>query len=76
MASLGDRIEENVPGKFYVDDQCIDCDMCRNLAPDLFGMAPEGGSFVKKQPIAPNEIALCHEAMESCPVEAIGDDGE
>ncbi|MDR0418266.1 MAG: ferredoxin [Puniceicoccales bacterium] len=76
MASPEDRIEENVPGKFYVDDQCIDCDMCRSLAPDLFGMAPQGGSFVKKQPMTPKEIELCLEAMESCPVEAIGDDGE
>ncbi|MDR1591170.1 MAG: ferredoxin [Puniceicoccales bacterium] len=75
MASPEDRVEENVPGKFYVDDQCIDCDMCRNLAPDFFGTTPEGNSFVKKQPITPEEIALCREAMEGCPVEAIGDDG-
>jgi ferredoxin len=74
MASKEDRIAENVPGKFYVDDQCIDCDMCRNLAPDFFAMASEGGSFVKKQPETPEEIELCREAMDSCPVEAIGDD--
>ncbi|MDR1366873.1 MAG: ferredoxin [Puniceicoccales bacterium] len=76
MASPEDRITENVPGKFYVDNQCIDCDMCRSLAPDLFGAVPEGGSFVKKQPVTPEEIALCLEVMESCPTEAIGDDGE
>ena len=76
MASPEDRIEENVPGMFYVDDQCVDCDMCRNLAPDFFGMTSEGSSFVKKQPTTPEEIALCQEAMESCPVEAIGNDGE
>ncbi|MDR0740592.1 MAG: ferredoxin [Puniceicoccales bacterium] len=76
MANRDDRIEENVPGKFYVDDQCIDCDMCRNLAPDFFGATSEGNSFVKKQPVTPEEIVLCQEAMESCPVGAIGDDGE
>ncbi|MDR2812212.1 MAG: ferredoxin [Puniceicoccales bacterium] len=76
MVNRDDRIDENVPGQFYVDDQCIDCDMCRNLAPDFFGMASEGGSFVKKQPVTPEEIVLCQEAMECCPVEAIGNDGE
>jgi ferredoxin len=39
-------------------------------------MSSEGGSFIKKQPLTPEEIALCQEAMESCPVEAIGNDGE
>jgi ferredoxin len=29
-----------------------------------------------KQPESPEETALCKEAMEGCPVEAIGDDGE
>jgi ferredoxin len=29
-----------------------------------------------KQPSSPEEEALCREAMESCPVEAIGNDGE
>jgi ferredoxin len=76
MANRDDRIEENVPGAFYVDDQCIDCDMCRNLAPDFFGAISEGNSFVKKQPVTPEEIAFCQEAMESCPVDALSDDGE
>ncbi|MDR2200487.1 MAG: ferredoxin, partial [Puniceicoccales bacterium] len=67
---------ENVPGKFYVTDQCIDCDMCRNLAPEFFAMAKAGGTFVQKQPASKEEIELCLEAMNSCPVEAIGDDGE
>ncbi|MDR1303101.1 MAG: ferredoxin [Puniceicoccales bacterium] len=76
MASKEDRIEENAPGRFYVDDQCIGCDMCRNLAPDFFGEASEGGSFVKKQPLLPQDIEICLEAMDSCPAEAIGDDGD
>ncbi|MGN1309349.1 MAG: ferredoxin, partial [Akkermansia sp.] len=36
----------------------------------------EGVSFVCKQPTTDDEIALCTEAMEGCPVQAIGDDGE
>jgi len=34
-----------------------------------------GHSFVYKQPESPDEEALCKEAMEGCPVEAIGSDG-
>ncbi|PYK64290.1 MAG: ferredoxin, partial [Verrucomicrobia bacterium] len=29
MADVANKYAENVPGKFYVDDQCIDCDLCR-----------------------------------------------
>jgi ferredoxin len=33
-------------------------------------------SYVFKQPSTPEEDALCKEAMEGCPVEAIGSNGE
>ena len=70
-------MERKCPGKFYVDSQCIDCDLCRETAPDFFVRQDDGGySFVKKQPSTPEEVALCEEAKEGCPVEAIGDDGE
>jgi len=36
----------------------------------------EGYSFVYKQPSNDEEEAQCREAMEGCPVEAIGEDGE
>jgi ferredoxin len=36
----------------------------------------EGYSYVFKQPEDDDEEEQCREAMESCPVEAIGDDGE
>ena len=35
-----------------------------------------GNSFVKKQPTSEKEVELCVEALESCPVDAIGQDGE
>jgi ferredoxin len=34
-----------------------------------------GFSFVHRQPMTPEEIALATEAIEGCPVEAIGRDG-
>jgi ferredoxin len=76
MAEFTNRYSDNVAGKFYVDDQCIDCDLCRETAPENFTRNEDGGySFVYKQPTSPDEEALCKEAMEGCPVEAIGHDG-
>jgi ferredoxin len=77
MASKENAHPDNVPGKYYVDDSCIDCDVCRQTAPDNFAHNEEEGySYVSKQPENEEEEDLCHEALESCPVEAIGDDGE
>lgn len=77
MADLEDKNPENVAGKFYVDSQCIDCDLCRETAPANFTREEdEGYSYLFKQPETEEETELCIEAMEGCPVEAIGDDGE
>jgi ferredoxin len=77
MADIDDKIPDNVPGKFYVDSNCIDCDVCRTTAPNNFeANEDEGYSFVCKQPADDEEEAQVEEAIESCPVEAIGDDGE
>lgn len=77
MANKDDKVPLNVPGKWYVDSSCIDCDVCRTTAPNNFrANEDEGYSYVYKQPETPEEEAQCQEAMASCPVEAIGDDGE
>lgn len=77
MAELENKNAENVNGLFYVDDQCIDCDLCRETAPANFTRSDdEGYSYVYKQPENDEEKEQCNEAMEGCPVEAIGDDGE
>jgi ferredoxin len=69
--------EGNVPGRFYVDTECIDCDLCREIAPENFERNEDGGySYVYKQPASDDESKQCTEAMENCPVEAIGEDGE
>jgi ferredoxin len=76
MADVANKYPENVEGQFYVDDQCIDCDLCRETAPANYKRNDDGGhSFVYKQPSTPEEEALCKEAQEGCPVEAIGSDG-
>jgi ferredoxin len=76
MADVAEKYKENVDGKFYVDIQCIDCDLCRETAPDNFMRQEDGGySYVFKQPESPEEEELCMQALQGCPVEAIGDDG-
>ena len=75
MATLANKFKENVAGTFYVDDACIDCDLCRQAAPNNFQRIDAGYSIVIKQPEHPAEIAQCQQAKAACPVEAIGDDG-
>ena len=76
MADPNDRVPENQPGSYYVDTNCIDCDVCRDTAPSNFTRHDRGNySFVFKQPQTPEELALCEEALMACPVEAIGNDG-
>ncbi len=76
MADKSEKNEFNVAGKFYVDSQCIGCALCTTTAEGFFSMSDSGCAFVEKQPSNDSEAALCTEAMESCPVQAIGDDGE
>ncbi|QSR86833.1 ferredoxin [Candidatus Methylacidiphilum infernorum] len=77
MADRINKYPDNVFGKYYVDSQCIDCDLCRETAPANFKRNDEGGhSYVYKQPETPEEEEQCREAKEGCPVEAIGDDGD
>lgn len=49
MANPLKRVSENVPGDFFVDSTCINCDTCRQIAPAVFGEAAET-SFVAAQP--------------------------
>ena len=76
MAELDHKLKDNVAGTFYVDDQCIDCDVCRDTSPKNFTRNDENGySYVYRQPETEEERRLCEEAMNACPVEAIGSDG-
>ncbi|WAC19118.1 ferredoxin [Luteolibacter sp. SL250] len=76
-ANFDHRLPDNVPGKYYVDDQCLDCDLCRETAPTVFRRKDSNGhSFVMKQPQTAEEFAQANEAMEGCPCEAIFADGD
>ncbi len=76
MADPANRVESNIAGKWYVDIECIDCDLCRTTAPENFrANEDEGYSYIHKQPTTSEEEELCQQALEECPVEAIGNDG-
>ena len=67
---------DNVPGRWYVDDTCTDCNLCPNLAAKNIKRTDDKGySFVYKQPEGEEELQQCQEAKESCPTSSIGDDG-
>lgn len=85
MADNNNLWHDNVGGEsviggkrvsFYVDKECILCSVCSDAAPSNFRMSDdEDHDICFKQPGDDDELAQCYEAMENCPVEAIGDDG-
>ena len=76
MAEKSLRLTQNIPGRFYVDSTCIDCDLCRSMAPEFFQRNDDiAMSVVVRQPENPFEFARAKAALEDCPSESIGDDG-
>lgn len=75
MANAQRRVSENVPGDFFVDSTCIDCDACRQIAPTIFG---EGAatSFVRKQPVDAADRRQALRALLACPTGSIGTLGD
>src|SRR5437762_11823229 len=74
MAQRQLSVAENVPGELFVDSSCIECDTCRELAPDVFGSTASEQSFVTRQPA---DDAAWHRALQavvSCPTSSIGAD--
>ena len=71
------RYPLNVPGKFYIDDQCTDCDFCREIAPNNCRRDDRvGQSYVYKQPENEEEREQIEESLQGCPCDAIGSDGD
>ena len=77
MADFAQRLPGQVSGRFYVDDTCIYCDLCREMAPSVFRyVAGQGVAVVHRQPETDEELARAREAIEGCPTESIGSDGD
>src|SRR5882724_2109830 len=75
MASIQKRLPENVPGDFYVDTTCIDCDACRQIAPETFR---EFGDYsvVYRQPETESQARLALMSLVACPTGSIGASGQ
>ncbi|GLX19536.1 MULTISPECIES: MBL fold metallo-hydrolase [Streptomyces] len=55
---------------WYVDDRCFNCDVARQLAPELIGEA-DGRSHVLRQPRDEAETRRLHAAVFACPTRSI-----
>ena len=76
MANTQEKWHDNVPGKFYVDKECILCSLCVDVAPKSFKESEDGDhDVVWRQPENEEEIRAALDALEQCPVNAIGNDG-
>jgi len=71
MANVALRLPENVPGDFFVDSTCIDCDACRQIAPETFSEAGEY-SIVHHQPATNEATKRALMALVACPTGSIG----
>ena len=71
MADRTRRLTQNIAGDFFVDDSCIDCDTCRQIAPAHFRDHGDQSS-VYRQPETPVEISQALKALVSCPTASIG----
>lgn len=65
------RLAENVAGDFFVDSSCIDCDLCRQIAPETFSSAGDQ-SIVHRQPRTPEQEFAALKALVTCPTASIG----
>ncbi|MFZ5479983.1 MAG: ferredoxin [Myxococcota bacterium] len=74
MADPTRRHPDNVPGPWFVDVRCISCDTCTDVSPEIFGRDAARKAYVREH--RPGEADLFRAALESCPVEAVGDEGD
>ena len=71
MADARKRLSTNVEGNFYVDATCINCDTCRQLAPDSFEEVGDLSSVVRQPEEAVPEYQA-YQALLACPTGSIG----
>ena len=71
VAQVALKLPDNVPGDFFVDSSCIDCDACRIFAPSVFSDAGDQ-SAVYHQPETGDELLAAQRALISCPTASIG----
>ena len=68
MATAQRSFAENAPGSFFVDDTCIDCDLCRQIAPSTF-VECDDHAIVQRQPESTQDVLRA--AMALAPQEPV-----
>ena len=81
MSEQVKRHPRNAPGKYYVDvESCVGCQVCIEEAPDNFKdnfkLDGDYHTYVYKQPENSSEEELCRQALRSCPVWAVHNNGD
>lgn len=71
MARVDLRHPANAAGDWFVDERCIDCGTCRDIAPALFGDVADQ-SIVARQPDGGAEQVEAWLAAQACPTQSIG----
>jgi len=71
MAQVELRHASNISGDFFVDTTCIDCDLCRQIAPDSFSDIGDQ-SVVYHQPETSKQEFSALKALITCPTASIG----
>jgi glyoxylase-like metal-dependent hydrolase (beta-lactamase superfamily II)/ferredoxin len=71
MADANRAYPENISGDFFVDDTCIDCDLCRQIEPSVF-KERSGHSVVYHQPKSADQTKKAAMALVTCPTGSIG----
>ena len=81
MANAKEKNKLNIKGKFYCTDSndeegegCIACGLCYAMVPDFFKEDKDGYAYVYVQPESDDDIIVCDDILQSCPVGSIGND--
>lgn len=82
MANVEAKHALNIAGAWYCTDPdddggegCIACNVCYSGAPEFFAEDDDGNAYIHKQPDSEEDVELCQEQLDSCPVGSIGNDG-
>ena len=82
MADKSIRLAESLPGPWYVDETCTPCHVCLDEAGPqsdhhlLQYTEDESRVIFVKQPVGADELDAAQRALEICPQNAIGSDGD
>lgn len=72
MADVRRRNPLDKGGGWFVDSTCIDCDVARQLAPNLIAEDDDGLSYFAKEPSTREETMQAWRALLACPSGSIG----